>query len=80
MLLSELHSWGSAVLPHVQCCTCGQAESVRTLMSERLTDGTDRCSQTYWAMNEVARDLEDCFLYEPNDLPLARLQVRASAL
>ena len=32
-------------------------------------------AQTYWAMNEVARDLEDCYLYEPNDLPLARLQV-----
>ena len=32
--------------------------------------------QTYWAMNEVARDLEDPFVYEPNDLPLARFQVR----
>lgn len=31
---------------------------------------------TYWALNEVARDLEDCFLYDPNDAPLARLQAR----
>ena len=31
--------------------------------------------QTYWALNEVARDLEDPYVYEPNDLPLARLQV-----
>ncbi|KAL4435251.1 hypothetical protein ABPG77_001933 [Micractinium sp. CCAP 211/92] len=29
---------------------------------------------TYWSLNEVARDLEDCFLYDPNDAPLARLQ------
>lgn len=33
------------------------------------------CVQTYWALNEVARDLEDPYVYEPNDLPLARLQV-----
>jgi len=26
---------------------------------------------TYWALNEVARDLEDPFIYHPNDLPLA---------
>lgn len=32
------------------------------------------CVQTYWALNEVARDLEDPYVYEPNDLPLARLQ------
>jgi predicted membrane chloride channel (bestrophin family) len=30
---------------------------------------------TLWVLNEVARDLEDPFVYEPNDLPLARLQV-----
>ncbi|KAK9789401.1 hypothetical protein WJX73_006004 [Symbiochloris irregularis] len=30
--------------------------------------------QTYWALNEVARDLEDPYVYEPNDLPMARLQ------
>lgn len=30
---------------------------------------------TYWALNEVARDLEDPFIYDPNDLPLARIQV-----
>lgn len=29
---------------------------------------------THWAMNEVARDLEDPFVYDPNDLPSARLQ------
>jgi len=27
-----------------------------------------------WALNEVARDIEDPFTYEPNDIPLARLQ------
>lgn len=31
---------------------------------------------TYWALNEVARDLEDPYIYDPNDLPLARHQVR----
>lgn len=31
---------------------------------------------TYWSLNEVARDLEDAFLYDPNDAPLARLQAR----
>lgn len=34
------------------------------------------CVQSYWCLNEVARDLEDPFVYEPNDLPLARYQVR----
>lgn len=29
---------------------------------------------TYWALNEVARDMEDPFLYEPNELPLAKQQ------
>ncbi len=29
---------------------------------------------TYWTLNEIARDLEDPFLYEPNDLPLVRRQ------
>ena len=29
---------------------------------------------TYWTLNEIARDLEDPFLYEPNDLPLPRAQ------
>ena len=33
--------------------------------------------QAYWALNEVARDVEDPWVYEPNDLPLARLQVRS---
>ena len=28
----------------------------------------------YWALHEVARDLEDPFVYDPNDLPLARIQ------
>ena len=27
-------------------------------------------SLTYWLLHEVARDLEDPFLYEPNELPL----------
>lgn len=27
---------------------------------------------TYWTLNEVARDMEDPFLYEPNELPLPR--------
>ncbi len=31
--------------------------------------------QSYWTLNEVARDLEDPFVYDPNDLPLARYQV-----
>lgn len=31
--------------------------------------------QSYCSLNEVARDLEDPFVFEPNDLPLARLQV-----
>lgn len=34
------------------------------------------CVQSYWCLNEVARDLEDPFVYDPNDLPLARYQVR----
>lgn len=29
---------------------------------------------TYWSTNEVARDLEDPFLYDPNDLPAATTQ------
>ena len=29
---------------------------------------------TYWTLNEIARDLEDPFLYEPNDFPLPRIQ------
>lgn len=29
---------------------------------------------TYWTINEVARDIEDVFFYDPNDAPLARLQ------
>ncbi|KAL4524563.1 hypothetical protein Ndes2526B_g06763 [Nannochloris sp. 'desiccata'] len=29
---------------------------------------------TLWALNEVARDIEDPFTHEPNDIPLARLQ------
>ena len=33
------------------------------------------CVQSYWGLNEVARDLEDPFVYDPNDLPLARYQV-----
>ena len=33
------------------------------------------CVQSYWCLNEVARDLEDPFIYDPNDLPLARYQV-----
>ena len=31
--------------------------------------------QSYWSLNEVARDLEDPFVYDPNHLPLARYQV-----
>ncbi|GAB4814316.1 hypothetical protein N2152v2_001362 [Parachlorella kessleri] len=34
---------------------------------------------TYWALNEVARDLEDPYIYDPNDLPLARHQKEFSA-
>ncbi len=30
---------------------------------------------TYWAVKEVARDIEDPFVYDPTDLPLAHLQV-----
>lgn len=33
------------------------------------------CVQSYWCLNEVARDLEDPFVYDPNDLPLSRYQV-----
>lgn len=33
------------------------------------------CIQSYWCLNEVARDLEDPFVYDPNDLPLSRYQV-----
>ena len=32
--------------------------------------------QSYFALNEVARDLEDPFVFEPNDLPMAFIQVR----
>lgn len=32
--------------------------------------------QSYWCLNEVARDLEEPFVYDPNDLPLARYQAR----
>lgn len=28
----------------------------------------------YWSLAEVSRDLEDPFVYDPNNLPLARLQ------
>lgn len=35
------------------------------------------CVQSYWCLNEVARDLEDPFVYDPNDLPLSRYQVHA---
>ena len=35
---------------------------------------------TYWALNEVARDTEDPFMYEPNDLPLATLQFHFNEL
>ncbi len=38
------------------------------------------CVQSYWCLNEVARDLEDPFIYDPNDLPLARYQVRRPAM
>lgn len=38
------------------------------------------CVQSYWCLNEVARDLEDPFIYDPNDLPLARYQVRRPAV
>jgi len=38
------------------------------------------CVQSYWCLNEVARDLEDPFIYDPNDLPLARYQVRKPAV
>ena len=35
--------------------------------------------QSYLVLNEVARDLEDPFVFEPNDLPLARIQVLCTA-
>jgi hypothetical protein len=35
---------------------------------------TFMASFTYWVLHEVARDMEDPFLYEPNELPLSRLQ------
>ncbi len=38
------------------------------------------CVQSYWCLNEVARDLEDPFIYDPNDLPLASYQVRRPAM
>ena len=31
--------------------------------------------QSYWTLNEVARDLEDPFVYPPNDLALCHIQV-----
>jgi len=31
---------------------------------------------TYWALNEIARDIEDPFLYDPNHLPLSWLQYK----
>lgn len=31
--------------------------------------------QSFFALNEVARDLEDPFVFEPNDIPLAYMQV-----
>lgn len=37
------------------------------------------CVQSYWCLNEVARDLEDPFVFDPNDLPLARIQVSLHA-
>lgn len=30
----------------------------------------------YWSVNEIARDIEDPFLYDPNHLPLTRAQYR----
>ena len=35
----------------------------------------DEYAQMYWSLNEVVRDVEDPFVYEPNDLPIARYQV-----
>jgi predicted membrane chloride channel (bestrophin family) len=35
---------------------------------------------TYWAINEVARDLEDPFILDPNDFPHQLYQVPAQAL
>ena len=32
------------------------------------------CAMTFWALQETSRELEDPFAYEPNDLPLPRLQ------
>lgn len=31
-------------------------------------------TMTHYGLNELARDLEDPFIYDPNDLPLARIQ------
>jgi len=31
--------------------------------------------QSYFSLNEVATDLEDPFVYPPNELPLPRIQV-----
>ncbi|KAL4440997.1 hypothetical protein ABPG77_010428 [Micractinium sp. CCAP 211/92] len=31
-------------------------------------------TQAYWALNEVAREMEDPYCFEPNDIPLPRLQ------
>lgn len=36
--------------------------------------------QSYFVLNEVARDLEDPFIFEPNDLPMAHLQVSSPSL
>ena len=38
------------------------------------------CVQSYWCLNEVARDLEDPFVYDPNDLPMSRYQVARKAI
>lgn len=48
------------------------AASIKTLWLALLI--TFISSMTHYGLNELARDLEDPFIYDPNDLPLARIQ------
>lgn len=32
------------------------------------------CVLTYWALHEISYDIEEPFVYDPNDLPLSRYQ------
>lgn len=68
----------SALCQTIRCLSRCGVQIVAFVDAMWLAIIVDFCAvQSYWAMNEVARDLEDPFVYDPNDLPLARYQVQS---